>query len=177
MVMSLWPRFLAHPVHWWPHQRSQTVWSWCLCGKLVCWLHPVCWWLSYYQAVATVCTVWLIFVGIIVNSLISASIPWKAKTACFGGNPPSHFPLVLNGMTIPITKKLNTLVCILTVKPIPRTQPWPSENFLEVLITSCLFLSLQEMKCWQYTWSKHTACQCYYMAVKHGHYHPVINTS
>ena len=33
---------------------------------------------------------------------------------------------------------------------------------------------LQEMKCWQYTWSKHTACQCYYMAVKHGHYHPVI---
>ena len=103
--------------------------------------------------------------------------PLESQTACFGGNPPSHFPLVLNGMTIPITKKLNTLVCILTVKPIPRTQPRPSENFLEVLITSCLFLSLQEMKCWQYTWSKHTACQCYYMAVKHGNYHPVKNTS
>ena len=48
--------------------------------------------------------------------------------------------------------------------------------FLEVLITSCLFLALREMKCWQYTWSKHTACQCYYVAVKHGHYRPVINT-
>ena len=30
------------------------------------------------------------------------------------------------------------------------------------------------MKCWQNTWSEHTACQCYYMAVKHGHYHPVF---
>jgi len=69
--------------------------------------------------------------------------PLESQTACFGGNPPSHFPLVLNGMTIPITKKLNTLVCILTVKPIPRTQPWPSENFfgssnniMSVLVTA-----------------------------------------
>jgi len=35
--------------------------------------------------------------------------PLKSQTACFRGNPPSHFSLVLNGMTVLITATLSLL--------------------------------------------------------------------
>ena len=41
---------------------------------------------------------------------LQCAVVWlKSQTACFGSNPPSQFSLVLNGMTIPLTEKIEYL--------------------------------------------------------------------
>ena len=42
--------------------------------------------------------------------------PLNSQTSCFGGSPPSHFCLVLNGMTIPMTEKNKCIVVYINSK-------------------------------------------------------------
>jgi len=105
--------------------------------------------------------------------------PLKSQTACFGGSPPSHCSLVLNGMAIPITEKIKYLGVYSNSKTNSTDTAVAFRIFFGSFnnIMSVLGTARDEMLAVGLHLVKHTACQCYYMAVKHGHCHPVINTS
>jgi len=52
-------------------------------------------------------------------------------------------------MAIPITEKIKYLGVYINSKTNSTDPAMALRIFLEVLIISCLFLALQEMKCWQ----------------------------
>jgi len=82
-------------------------------------------------------------------------------------------------MTIPITDKIKYLGVYINSKTNSTDPAMVLRKFLGSFnnIMSVLGTARDEMLAVAYTWSEHTACQCYYMTVKHGRYHSVLNTS